>query len=99
MALSKRKNLLSNRIRLPEQTEKVTEQSETVADTVVVRLVSKRERLICNGVCIQIRMHRHDCWAYGARVLMRLRRLFMVVCQVACQAFSSSLVVDLSPNR
>ena len=82
--LSNQKKLLRNRKRLPKQSEKGTEQLEKVKSN-LKKVLSNRKRLsmqswhdwsskggrlIRNNVCRRIRMYRHDCWAYGARVLM-----------------------------
>ena len=68
----------SKRKQLPEQSEKGTdqsengpEQSETITDAVGYYWSSKRGRVICSILCSGSRLHRHDCWAYGARVVMK----------------------------
>ena len=81
----------SNQIRLQEQSGKGTEQLETIANAVVVRLVEKRGQLRSNKVFRDSRVHRHDCWAYGARVLMSIFRSRL-------KHFNVSFVVSVTHN-
>ena len=89
------RNVKSKRKQLPEQSEKGTdqsengpEQSETITDAVGYYWSSKRGRLICSISCSGSRLHRHDCWTCGARVLMfRLLRQTFPIFRLLCAFF------------